>query len=199
MKYVSIDIETTGLNPETCQILELAAVVDDLRTQKPLDQLPKFQTLVRHPFYQGEPYALAMHPAIFKKLAAAPPNLDHPSGDGIIDVEGVMAKFFNFLTGPGGYNPGDTIVPAGKNFAAFDKNFIDKLPDRYRIRFRHRTLDPGMLFIRLGEDLEPPDSKKCMERAGLAGEVAHTALEDALMVVKLLRIGFNSHPNQRPR
>ena len=26
MKYFSIDIETTGLNPETCQVIEFGAV-----------------------------------------------------------------------------------------------------------------------------------------------------------------------------
>jgi DNA polymerase III epsilon subunit-like protein len=32
-----------------------------------------------------------------------------------------------------------------------------------------------------------PDMKKCMVRAGLDGEVPHTAYDDALIVLKLLR------------
>lgn len=30
MKYVSIDLETTGLDFECCEILELGAVLDDI-------------------------------------------------------------------------------------------------------------------------------------------------------------------------
>ena len=32
-----------------------------------------------------------------------------------------------------------------------------------------------------------PDTKTCMERAGINGEVAHTAVEDAQVVVRLIR------------
>ena len=183
MRYVSIDIETTGLDPNRCQIIEFAAVVDDLKVQQPLEKLPKLQTYVRHTFYQGEPYALSIHSALFKKLASEE-TID------IVDAESLMARFFNFLTGPGGFAEPPAIVVAGKNFATFDKQFIDKLPGTNLIKFHHRTLDPAMLFTYL-TDSEPPSSKTCLERAGLAGEVAHTALEDALMVVKLLRIGIN--------
>lgn len=39
MRYCSIDIETTGLNPDTCDILQFAAVLDDLNDPKPLVDL----------------------------------------------------------------------------------------------------------------------------------------------------------------
>ena len=35
-----------------------------------------------------------------------------------------------------------------------------------------------------------PDSKTCYERAGLDDKVAHTAVEDALAVVRLVRMGI---------
>jgi DNA polymerase III epsilon subunit-like protein len=54
------------------------------------------------------------------------------------------------------------------------------------LALHHRTLDPAMLYT-LYTDPEPPSMKTCMERAGFEGEVAHTALEDALMVIRLLR------------
>ena len=184
MRYCSIDIETTGLNPATCQIIEFAAVVDDLRDQKPIDKLPRFQTYIHHPIYQGEPYALAMHAEIFKKLAKFP-------DDDIIEADSLFAAFYNFLTGPGGSS--STIVVAGKNFASFDQKFLEKLPNKF-VKFRHRILDPAMLFTDPMLDDAPPSSALCLERAGLEGEVAHTALEDALMVVKLLRKGFSRRP-----
>lgn len=36
MKYVSIDIETTGLNPEVHQVIELAAVLEDTENLRPI-------------------------------------------------------------------------------------------------------------------------------------------------------------------
>ena len=46
MPYVSIDIETTGLDPATCQILEIGAVWDDWT--QPLQNLPTYRRLVVH-------------------------------------------------------------------------------------------------------------------------------------------------------
>ena len=40
------------------------------------------------------------------------------------------------------------------------------------------------------EDDKLPDSKTCYERAGMNGKVAHTAVEDALAVVRLVRMGI---------
>lgn len=183
MKYVSIDIETTGLNPESCQLIEFAAVVDDLLIANPIEKLPKFHTYIHHGIYQGDPYALAMHVNIFKKLAKFP-------DDDIIESHSLFAAFANFLTGEGGYSDlSNKIVAAGKNFANFDLKFLERIPNRF-VKFHHRVLDPAMYFIDPLKDNEPPSSKICLERAGLSGEVAHTALEDAIMVVKLLRTGI---------
>ena len=41
----------------------------------------------------------------------------------------------------------------------------------------------------LRDDEKLPDSKTCYERAGMDPKVAHTALEDALAVVQLVRTG----------
>ena len=39
-------------------------------------------------------------------------------------------------------------------------------------------------------DTEPPNTKTCMERAGLPGDVAHTAVEDARVVIQLVRLAM---------
>ena len=131
-----------------------------------------------------------MHTEIFKKLAKFP-------DDDIIESCSLFAAFHNFLTGPGEYSSSQKVVVAGKNFANFDLKFLEKLPNKF-VKFHHRILDPGMFFLEPMRDNEPPGAKVCMERADMAGEVAHTALEDALMVVKLLRIGV-SRLNRIPR
>ncbi len=39
MQYVSIDIETTGLDPAKNQIVEVAAVMDSIGSDKPIEAL----------------------------------------------------------------------------------------------------------------------------------------------------------------
>ena len=83
---------------------------------------------------------------------------------------------------------------AGKNYAMFDRDWLDsaifnndKPPTNYKIKICHRVIDPSILFLKLGQDKTLPSSKECLKRAGLNGEVAHTALDDAIMVCRLLR------------
>ena len=67
MPYVSIDIETTGLDPETCQILEVGAVFDDWT--KAIGDLPKFHCYVIHKQIVGQPYALALNADTLRRIA----------------------------------------------------------------------------------------------------------------------------------
>ena len=71
MIYCSIDIETTGLDIEHCDIIEFAAVIDDLTDRKPLEELPRFHAYIAKRSLKGEPYALSMHQNIFRKIAEA--------------------------------------------------------------------------------------------------------------------------------
>ena len=47
MKYVSIDIETTGINPLVNDIIEFAAVIDDTNAKVPIENLPKFHRYIK--------------------------------------------------------------------------------------------------------------------------------------------------------
>lgn len=193
MRYVSIDIETTGLNPETCQIIEFAAVADDLKKQEPIQTLPTFQTYVQHQVYAGEPYALGLHQKIWQKLAR--PNDEIK----VTTPEMLFKEFFDWLLSIGFQAKpvcdGNTcsmqvkINVAGKNFANFDNRFLSKLPNNL-VKFNHRILDPCMLYFDPTIDEILPSTEECMKRASMEGEVAHTALEDALVVCKLLRNKF---------
>ena len=66
--YVSIDVETTGLNPETCQILQFAAVVETVGSAQPVTDLPTFSCVVLSPTYGGDPYALHLNSGILKQM-----------------------------------------------------------------------------------------------------------------------------------
>jgi oligoribonuclease (3'-5' exoribonuclease) len=199
MQYVSIDLETTGLDPETCDVVEFAAVVDNLRTQPPINKLAVFQRYIYRPVYQGEPYALSMHKEIFAKIAKWQQGKERNIQ--VCDPGTLMEEFYLFLrehyVTDAKFVLGNLIkvLAAGKNFATFDSRFIAKFPQQeaYPVEFNHRVLDPAMLYM-LATDNGPPSMADCMRRAGIEGDVAHTATEDALMVIHLLRNKFPVKP-----
>lgn len=178
MRYVSIDLETTGLDEETCQIIEIGAVIDDTSHETPIESLPTFHCYVYHPLYQGEPYALAMHSETFKKLHYRDMGWRYESVDIVAGIfQSWLIKHFE----------DKKITIAGKNFMGFDMQFLKKLPEWDMSLFNHRYIEPAMLFWNPKTDEKLPNLKTCMERAGIEGEVTHTALEDAFQVIKLLR------------
>jgi hypothetical protein len=191
MTYVSIDIETTGLDPETCDVLEIGMVVDDtLHPEVPVEKLPSCRILVRpeDECYRGQPYALSMHPKLFREIAEGMKN--DREGARIWHPEHVGAPVYDFLV----TNNLPDVTPnyfrhvtaAGKNFANFDARFLRKLG----ISFRHRVLDPGSLYFNPVLDDKMPDFAECLRRAGLEPTVAHTAVEDAQDVIRLLRVAW---------
>lgn len=71
MRILSIDIETTGLNRETCQILEIGIIVEDCANPLPFDETPQLRLVMDLYSVFGEPYAINMNARIFRLLAAA--------------------------------------------------------------------------------------------------------------------------------
>jgi DNA polymerase III alpha subunit (gram-positive type) len=184
LKYVSIDIETTGLNPDTCQVLELGAVIEDWIS--PIDKLPTFRRILFNKPIVGEPFALALNANLLKLIANPPTELEYL----FVKPDDLGYDFANWLS-QNNIDP-KHIQPAGKNFAAFDAQFLNRL-SRFNeyVKFNHRTIDPSMLFWHL-DDEGLPGTKECMERAGIDGKVAHTAVEDAIAVIKMVRYWANT-------
>ena len=253
LPYVSIDIETTGLEPETCQMLEIGAVYDDWTL--PLAELPRFRRVIRWKTVQGSPFAMSLNANLLKAIATAPtdpPQCTYeavqtwtercsPGMDRWCEIENIVrladrqmawweipnellprlchpvtkSQFLSLAANPPGascYCQPDELAglfkawlvalgvkprgiqAAGKNFASFDMQFLYRLPKfRDTITFQHRVIDPANLFW-LPTDERLPDSKQCYERAGIPSKVAHTALEDALAVVRLVRAGYKRLP-----
>jgi len=180
-KYVSIDIETTGLNPEHCQILEIGAVIDD--GTAPIEDCPTFHCYIDHSLLLGESYALSMHPTILRRIATK------EEGYTYLQSWEVATRFCDFLKEHGLDPENEKVFVAGKNYASFDARFLAKLTnwDKH-IKTHHRILDPAALYWQPETDgARLPDTKTCMDRAGIPGEVAHTAVEDAIVVVRLIR------------
>lgn len=194
MRYVSIDIETTGLNPETDQILEFGAVIDDtMHPEVPVEELPTFRRVVHHRRIKGTPRALAMNARLLSEMSEV--GL-YEASLGICCQTGYVVSYFEKFLLTHGYkkSPSGPIefVPAGKNFSGFDHRFLKAMTPAWDRTFRpsHRTLDPAILYFDPLKDEKPPSLSECLERAGLDSTVKHTAIEDARDVVRLLRFKF---------
>jgi len=201
MRFVSIDIETTGLNPDRCEVLEIGAVVCNPGIN--LADLPTFRYRIRREVYTGEPYALSMHRDLFKDLATKPRNTssEAPSGDTLHrDWYGLECEFPRKFAGwlsTWGIDP-RKFVASGKNFAHFDAPFLKKIRGTEPIQWHHRILDPGSMYVRPGDEFLP-DTNECCRRAGfdpadIPGD-EHTSVHDALVVVELIRRGFQRVEN----
>jgi hypothetical protein len=61
MKYVSIDIETTGIDNENTQTLSIGLVVEDTVDIKPIEELPKLEIAIIRERIEGEIFAINMN------------------------------------------------------------------------------------------------------------------------------------------
>jgi len=193
MRYVSIDLETTGLDWDNDQILEVGVVLDDLQNPIPLDQLPTLRLLVCHDRIEGNPFALAMNAHLIKEIA----DRDVYSGFGVkytgttasgsITPQAIGYTIRKFLKLNGYIEEGDriTITVAGKNVSG-DLRALDKTGWGKHIKARSRLQDPGSMLSLASDDV-PPGLGECLARAGYNKSVTHKAVEDAMDVVRCIR------------
>jgi oligoribonuclease (3'-5' exoribonuclease) len=186
MIYLSIDTETTGLNEKTCEILSFSAVLEDTdKPNIPVDDLPHVHFIFKKDFIKGEPYALNLNKDIIEIIKEG-------KDERLINELQFFPKFREFLKEN---NVEGKLKVAGKNFSSFDLKFIDILMNEVwdfgsSIKFHHRVLDVGPLFVDFKNDEWIPDLNMCMERAGVKGTVQHCAYEDAKDVIRVLRTKY---------
>ena len=180
MKYISVDVETLGLNTERHSLIEVGAVFDDLKT--PIDKLPTchFYVVNEDNTYIGDPFAMSMHSAILKRIA------NREEGFHYVPEDCVDGVFYDFIHLNCGYEPNEKVTIAGKNFGNFDMRFLRRYGFAKMWKMAHRFIDPGSMFLQK-EDVSVPSLKLCLERSGVHKEVSHTAIDDAMDVVRLLR------------
>jgi oligoribonuclease (3'-5' exoribonuclease) len=192
MKIVPMDAETTGLDPENDQVLELAVIIEDTEAPElpPVVDLPSWVGRVAYERVTGHPAALKMNAEI---IAAMPEVLgyDLPAYDEKYSSKKFPEGWYE-KTGNLCYEAIEFIrrhidaqkfTFAGKNVAGFDMRFMSPY---FQSRAHHRVIDVGS--VALGgenqwwrEDVPPG-------LGDLTGEaVAHTAIEDARDVVRILR------------
>jgi len=179
VKYVSLDLETTGLNPQRHQILEVGMVVDDFSWPEvvgegPYGGRPYFSTLVYNgTTIIGESIAMKMNASLMEEITDT-----HP-------MPFVATRLIEeFLTRH--FGKASEIVVAGKNVSSFDIPFLCNAFQNFVNPFHRRVMEPTMLYMEAADD-KPPSLSKCLERAGIVGDVAHRACDDSWQVIQLLR------------
>lgn len=195
MKFLSLDIETTGLNYEIHQILEIAAIVHDTKGPLDFESAEKFHAILMplNGGYNLDPYCAILHTknGLFddilqgSKLIKSLPS--YRNGDTLYCNRTSVNLFFE-----GWLNtrfPVGKINLAGKNVAGFDLPFLYEQTNLNKNLFRHRTLDPAAFYV-ISDDEVMPDLETCKTRAGISGAVAHRAMQDAWDVVQLLHKAF---------
>jgi hypothetical protein len=126
MIYVSIDLETTGLETENHQVLSIGAVIED--TTKPeiaVEDLPTFHGIIAHNELAGSPFALNMNRDLIEKIsvwqntkAEARKEVEKMTGMSFFMeneiVEGLFQFFYRNGIGPEYKEPGDHLKGAVK-------------------------------------------------------------------------------------
>lgn len=226
MKFISLDIETTGLDKDKHQIVEVGAVLDEVGSTIPIEELPKFRAVLLHGEMLMNDFCANLHRDLWAEIqrilktrqadqlandkyliaAAYEPGIKYVASCnlGTTNMEYTQEDPWTYYCYPGMFEvlfnnwlcrvlplPADTpkvkINVAGKNPGSFDIPFLEALPMwEGSIDFRRRVLDPASHCIQPGDEAIP-NLQECLKRCGLEGTVKHTAVEDAIDIVRLIR------------
>lgn len=204
MKYAALDTETTGLDHDGDQVLQIAIVIEDTKTatEYAVQDLPTFEALIWHERLSGDPVALHMNREIIEVLAGVQwgegsakgyPQSVHFRGRNMSvysSLDLACNDAIRFLRRE--YDVGEaqrlsSVVAAGKNVAMFDMPFLAKANGgQFKRVFGYRVLDVGN--VALGgnparwEEAKPPGMRDLLDE-----DPSHDALGDARDVVTLLR------------
>jgi len=205
MKFLSIDLETTGLDSARDQILEFGAVFVD--TTKIPNDWPQLTMIINHRIISGGAVALHMNSRIIEQLAGYAKRKDVDQH--MVSPDQLLYKITSFLSESMSEDEIQDVVinitVAGKNPSGFDIPFLknhfnkhnfsgtelytsvnDNPESQNVLNFRRRVIDPAVLYVDWDKDEILPDLEECKRRAGMTEHVAHTALEDAMDVAMLI-------------
>ena len=213
MQYVSLDIETTGLDPKKNQIVEVGAVLDTLGdTSILVGNLPMFRAVIMHEEMLMGAYCSNLHRDLWLEINNVQSNYgDQIKEKGYIELvkpsifrnsltnyyctpEKLEDLLYTWLSIHIGNNVVDVAndVPikinvAGKNPGTFDIPFLKALPGwEGLIDFQRRIIDPAILCV-CPDDEHLPNLQECLKRCAIAKTVTHTAVDDGLDIVKIIR------------
>lgn len=191
--YVSLDLETTGLDLQKSQILQIGAVFDDGKS--PIDKLQTLNILVdNETITYGESYAMGMNAWIFKELFDKNSKFEKQSLTIALQklwllLSEAAERAYEWDVANGKQSPRKNIQIAGKNVGSFDLAILANqgaTVDQAGVTAPadHRTIDVGsMYFEDFGRNAGLNSINKLTGRDG----VSHDALQDAFDVVTAIR------------
>lgn len=192
MKFVSIDIETTGLDPERDEILAVGLVACSTSSTLPVVQQPHLEVRVLHDRIEGDIVALGMNADLIRDIANQTPIPHTP----YVQKDRVAEVVWDFIQT--NTDIGAVVNLCGKNIGTFDLKFLSKLPGWGKVKHHRRFLDVGPMFATEADEVVP-GLRECLERVnddfkadhGVYGMTPHRALEDAMMTAVVALAGLN--------
>ena len=157
--FVVFDIETTGLDPETCEITEIGAVKIENGVIK-----ERFSSFVKPTVPIPMEVQLLTH--ITDEMVK-----DAPS------IENVIADFYDWTRG---------CVLSGYNVIGFDMKFIKKAGQKYNYRFDNDVVDTMIVVRTSGLRCSNYKLGTVVSALGLTLEGAHRAYNDAHATAQVL-------------
>lgn len=206
--YISVDLETTGLDIEKSQILQIGWVIDD--GVSPLESLEKGTVFIQNEkITYGENYAIGMNAWIFQELMKKPAERKYPTlapQAGIFKLMTIIDKAAKLAhasdVAEGVKKPNQRVQIAGKNVSNFDWPIIlnnlkaltvsDSMHEhecnmsaQERLsKVDHKFIDVGAVYFDVfGKN---PSFNEINSLIGNT-EISHDALDDAMDVVIALR------------
>lgn len=180
MKYVSIDIETTGLDPQQDEILEVAMVIEDTSIYPLPDvlDLSNIRVPIYHERIYGQPKALSMNSWLLNEVSNTPTYM----GFDFVINRRLIPFLYNTIGDP-------PYIAAGKKVDGFDLQFF---PKHFKDMFFHRTIEVGSLAMvvkpHLWENDYPPGLSDILGK-----DVKHEALSDAMDNIRAIRMYTNDY------
>lgn len=178
-KIAAFDVESTGLEEDTCQLLEIAIILmdeDDMTT--PVKELPSFQTLIYHDLYQGEATALAMNKSILKSLDNGNGKSEHQALNAVMDF--MYAHVEDRKPHPLGFNVGQ-----------LDRNMLRLLYKKFGVYpsypFHHQAIELGSLLMGPFGSNIPVRSIDAIRVVLGKKKHDHRAMTDCVDAIKLYR------------
>jgi hypothetical protein len=177
---LSVDLETTGIEG---QIIEIAAVIENF--DLPVDNLQYFHSYVLHPRYDFEIFAAQMNKRVIDAICAFHKG-EHDPNTRFTHIDNLRWVFEEWVYSQGW--DGKEVTYTGKNFATFDKKFLEAAGILKQVPMHRRVLDPGSMYWIPETDGDTlPSTETCLKRAGLDSSIKHEALGDARNVLRLVR------------
>jgi hypothetical protein len=218
LTFASVDIETTGLDPNKDSVLEIAAGIGEVKARDEFANINDMSSHIYAPMWYeirmlviprapitAELYILSMHSRLWGEMAKYDKLMGKDKQVIKVDLglnpnkqefwvvrrETVYPIFRSWFKAR---NPDGFMNVAGKNYAGFDARFLRRIDPGFDDMFRARVIDPAPLYFRHGDE-KMPSTEMCLERLKvewpeMPSMSEHSAMDDARAVTWMIRAGF---------